>query len=236
MKINIINIVIFAIVLIGTCLALSVMPDIVPVHFDIYGVADRWGSKYEMLVMPGCMLAMLVFWIGMDFGYNKSLKKHTEEKAIAEAKSNQKVIRITSVITSLMFAVISGLTIFASYSQLESSDVKEVDFLKFISIVMGISFILLGNFMPKAKNNSAVGFRLPWTRFNDVAWRKSNLVGGIAMMVQGLIMVVSGIIFRGEVAIVIMLVTLAVVLPFITVFAYAIYRRERDKSDGKEES
>lgn len=236
MKINIINVVIFAIVLIGTCFALSIMPDVVPVHFDIHGVVDRWGSKYEMLIMPGTMLAMLVFWVGMDAWYNKSIKNHTDEKTLAEARSNQKVIRITSVITSLMFAVINGLTIFASYSQLEGSDVKEVDFLKILSIVMGISFILLGNFMPKAKNNSTVGFRLPWTRFNDVTWRKSNLVGGIAMLVQGVIMVVSGLVFRGEVAMVIMLVTLAVVLPFITIFAYVIYRQERDKCDDKKES
>ena len=225
-----------ALTLLTTVIMLFIFPDTIPVHFDINGIADRWGSKYEMLIMPGTMLAMLVFWVGMDAWYNKSIKNHTDEKTLAEARSNQKVIRITSVITSLMFAVINGLTIFASYSQLEGSDVKEVDFLKILSIVMGISFILLGNFMPKAKNNSTVGFRLPWTRFNDVAWRKSNLVGGIAMLVQGVIMVVSGIVFRGEIAMVIMLVTLAVVLPFITIFAYVIYRQERDKCDDKKES
>ena len=125
MKINIINVVIFVIVLIGTCFALSIMPDVVPVHFDIHGVVDRWGSKYEMLIMPGTMLAMLVFWVGMDAWYNKSIKNHTDEKTLAEARSNQKVIRITSVITSLMFAVINGLTIFASYSQLEGFRAKK---------------------------------------------------------------------------------------------------------------
>ena len=231
MKINIINIAILIVTLVGTLFALSVMPDTVPVHFDIHGVADRWGSKYEMLIMPGCMLAMLAFWIGIDISYKKKINTSIDEKEIAEAKSNIKVIQITSVITSLMFAVINGVTLYASYSQLETADTVEIDFLKIFSIVMGISFILLGNFMPKAKNNRNVGFRLPWTRFNDATWRKSNLVGGRAMVIQGIIMILGGIIFEGTVSMIIMLVTLAVVLPAITIFAYVIYRQEKDKSN-----
>lgn len=236
MKINIINIVILVIVLVGTLAALSIMPDTVPVHFDIHGVADRWGSKYEMLVMPGCMLAMLAFWLGVDASYKKKIETSFDEKEIAEAKSNLKVIKITSIITSLMFAVINGLTLYISYSQLDTTDVGEIDFLKILSIVMGISFILLGNFMPKAKNNATFGFRLSWTKFNDVTWRKSNLVGGIAMIIQGIIMILGGIIFEGTVAMIIMLVTLAVVLPAITIFAYVLYRREKDKSNDQEKS
>ena len=236
MKINIINVAILLVVLVGTLFALSIMPDTVPVHFDIHGVVDRWGSKYEMLIMPGCMLAMLAFWIGIDASYKKKIATSSDEKEIAEARSNLKVIQLTSVITSLMFAVINGVTLYASYSQLDTTDVLEIDFLKILSIVMGISFILLGNFMPKAKNNSTVGFRLSWTRFNDKTWRKSNLVGGIAMIVQGVIMILGGIIFEGTVAMIIMLVTLAVVLPAITIFAYIIYRQEKDKSNDQEES
>ena len=234
MKVNIINVILLVIVLVGTLAAISVMPDTIPVHFDIHGVADRWGSKYELLIMPGCMLAMLAFWIGTDISYGKKIGSTTDEKELVEAKSNQKVIRITSVVTSLMFAVINGVTIYTSYSQLEGTEAIEIDFLKILSVVTGISFILLGNFMPRAKNNSKVGFRLPWTRFNDVAWRKSNLVGGIAMVIQGVIMLLSGLIFDGTVAMIIMLVTLAVVLPAITIYAYVIYRQEKEKSVDQE--
>lgn len=236
MKINIINIVILVIVLVGTLAALSIMPDTVPVHFDIHGVADRWGSKYEMLVMPGCMLAMLAFWLGVDASYKKKIETSFDEKEIAEAKSNLKVIKITSIITSLMFAVINGLTLYASYSQLEGSSIKEIDILKMLSIVMGIFFIIFGNFMPKAKNNPNLGFRLTWTRFNDKTWRKSNLIGGIAMIIQGVIMVLGGILFNGTVAMIIMLVTLVIVLPAISIYAYVVYANERDKSNDQEKS
>ena len=225
------NIIIFAITLIVTIAVLSIMPDIVPVHFGIDGVADRWGSKYEMLVMPGCMLAMLAFWLGTESTYKKKIKSSTDEKEIAEAKSNLKVIQITSVITSLMFAVINGATIYASYSQLDTTDVSKIDFLKILSIVMGISFILLGNFMPKAKNNSTVGFRLSWTRFNDVTWQKSNRFAGIAMVICGLLITLAGFIFSGKIAMVIMLVILMVVLPILTIYAYSVHKNEVEKDE-----
>lgn len=234
MKIKLINIIILVVTLVATFVVLSIMPDTVPVHFDIHGVADRWGSKYEMLVMPGCMLAMLAFWLGVDASYKKKIETSFDEKEVAEAKSNIKVINITSVITSLMFAVINGLTLYASYSQLEGSSVKEIDILKMLSIVMGIFFIILGNFMPKAKNNPNLGFRLTWTRFNDKTWRKSNLIGGIAMIIQGVIMVLGGILFNGTVAMIIMLVTLVIVLPAISIYAYVVYANERDKSNDQE--
>lgn len=234
MKIKLINIIILVVTLVATFVVLSIMPDTVPVHFDIHGVADRWGSKYEMLVMPGCMLAMLAFWLGVDASYKKKIETSFDEKEVAEAKSNFKVMQITSIITSLMFAVINGLTLYASYSQIEGSSVKEIDILKMLSIVMGIFFIILGNFMPKAKNNPNLGFRLTWTKFNDNTWRKSNLIGGIAMIIQGVIMVLGGILFNGTVAMIIMLVTLAVVLPAISIYAYVVYANERDKSNDQE--
>ena len=234
MKIKLINIIILVVTLVVTFVVLSIMPDTVPVHFDIHGVADRWGSKYEMLVMPGCMLAMLAFWLGIDASYKKKIETSFDEKEVAEAKSNLKVMQITSIITSLMFAVINGLTLYASYSQLEGSSVKEIDVLKMLSIVMGIFFIILGNFMPKAKNNPNLGFRLTWTRFNDNTWRKSNLIGGIAMIIQGVIMVLGGILFNGTVAMIIMLVSLVIVLPAISIYAYVVYANERDKSNDQE--
>lgn len=234
MKIKLINIIILVVTLVITFVVLSIMPDTVPVHFDIHGVADRWGSKYEMLVMPGCMLAMFAFWLGVDASYKKKIEASFDEKEVAEAKSNLKVMQITSIITSLMFAVINGLTLYASYSQLEGSSVKEIDVLKMLSIVMGIFFIILGNFMPKAKNNPNLGFRLTWTKFNDNTWRKSNLIGGIAMIIQGVIMVLGGILFNGTVAMIIMLVTLAVVLPAVSIYAYVVYANERDKSNDQE--
>ena len=234
MKTKIINILILVATIVGTLVALSSMPDTVPVHFDFHGIADRWGSKYELLVMPVIMLAMLAFWIGIEMFYKNKVKSSENEKEVAEAKANMKVMDVTSIITSLMFAVINFITIYASYSQLEGVSASDFDILKLLTIVMGVSFILIGNFMPKAKNNRNLGFRLPWTRYNDVTWQKSNRFAGIAMVISGIIITIGGIIFSGKVSMIIMLISLCVALPILTIYAYTVYSKETKGNNDQE--
>lgn len=227
MKIKIVNIVTLLATLVGTLICLSYMPDIVPVHFDIYGVADRWGSKYENLLMPGCMAAMIALWFGVDAGFRKTIKQSTDEKAIAEAKANIKVLDVTFTAVSVMFTFLNFSILYMCASQIDGFVGQEIDIIKIVTILLGASFVLLGNIMPKARNNSTVGFRLPWTRFNDVTWQKCNRVAGIAMVVSGALSIIAGIVFDGMLAITAMLLITFIGLTAITIYAYEVYRKEK---------
>ena len=227
MKIKIVNIVILLATLVGTLICLSFMPDVVPVHFDIYGVADRWGSKYENLLMPGCMAAMIALWFGVDAGFRKTIKQSTDEKAIAEAKANIKVLNVTFTAVSVMFTFLNFSILYMCVSQIDGFVGQEIDIMKIVTILLGASFILLGNIMPKARNNSTVGFRLPWTRFNDVTWQKCNRVAGIVMVLSGALSIVAGLVFDGMLSITIMLFISFIAITVLTIYAYEIYRKEK---------
>ena len=228
MKIKIVNIVILLATLVGTLICLSYMPDVVPVHFDIYGVADRWGSKYENLLMPGCMAAMIALWFGVDAGFRKTIKQSDDEKAIAEAKANIKVLNLTFTAVSVMFTFLNFSILYMCCSQIDGFVGQEIDIMKIVTILLGASFILLGNIMPKARNNSTVGFRLPWTRFNDVTWQKCNRVAGIVMVLSGALSIVAGLVFDGMLSITIMLFITFIGLTAITIYAYEVYRKEKE--------
>ena len=227
MKIKIVNIVILLATLVGTLICLSFMPDVVPVHFDIYGVADRWGSKYENLLMPGCMAAMIALWFGVDAGFRKTIKQSDDEKAIAEAKANIKVLNVTFTAVSVMFTFLNFSILYMCASQIDGFVGQEIDIMKIVTILLGASFILLGNVMPKARNNATVGFRLPWTRFNDVTWQKCNRVAGIAMVVSGALSIIAGLVFDGMLAIMAMLFITFLTITAITIYAYEVYRKEK---------
>ena len=227
MKIKIVNIVILLATLVGTLICLSYMPDIVPVHFDIHGVADRWGSKYENLLMPGCMAAMIALWFGVDSGFRKTIKQSTDEKAVAEAKANIKVLNVTFTAVSVMFTFLNFSILYMCASQIDGFVGQEIDIMKIVTILLGASFILLGNVMPKARNNATVGFRLPWTRFNDVTWQKCNRVAGIAMVVSGALSIIAGLVFDGMLAITAMLFITFLTITAITIYAYEVYRKEK---------
>ena len=229
MKIKIVNIAILLVTLLGTLFALSQMPDEVPVHFNIHGVADRWGSKYELLIMIPFMLIMQVVWYACDYFYRKREKYALEEKEKAEAIANIKVLKITFTAISVLFALLNGITLYMSYSQLEGVTAAEIDIMKAVSILMGIFFILLGNFMPKAKKNHLVGFRFPWTMYNDVTWAKCNRMSGVAGVICGIVVCALGIILEGIWAITAMLISLGIFCVVSLAYAYKIYRDEKRK-------
>ena len=176
MKIKIVNIVILLATLVGTLICLSYMPDIVPVHFDIHGVADRWGSKYENLLMPGCMAAMIALWFGVDSGFRKTIRQSTDEKAVAEAKANIKVLNVTFTAVSVMFTFLNFSILYMCASQIDGFVGQEIDIMKIVTILLGASFILLGNVMPKARNNATVGFRLPLLRATCFLPRRASTI------------------------------------------------------------
>ena len=232
MKVKIINIALLLLSFFGTLTALSVFPDEIPVHFDFYGVADRWGSKYEMLVVPIIMAFMIGVWFICDKFYHNQLDCE-DEKKIAEAKANLKVMDITFTLCSLLFVVLNAVFLYMSYSQLESAPTKQLDAMRIITMLMGIFFVIMGNYMPKAKNNSMIGFRFPWTRFNDVTWSKCNRFAGYVMVICGILNLIGGLIFEGVGATVVLLISVFGSLIPMLVYAYIIYRRELKKEQEK---
>ncbi len=231
MKIKIINIAILLVNFFGTLVGLSFMPDTVPVHFNGAGVADRWGSKYELMIMSVIMLVMLGVWFVADASYRRRIKESADEKAVAEAKANVKVLGFTFTAISLLFTVLNAATIYMSYSQLDSTPAAEVDIFRIMTVAMGIAFVVLGNIMPKAKKNSLVGLRLPWTRYNDVTWQKSNRFAGYTSVIAGIIIAVCALIFSGVICMIVMMIVLSIAIIAMSIYAYLIYMDEKKQME-----
>ena len=59
-------IILFVLTLIPLVMAMIVLPflpDTIPVHFDLNGNVNRWGSRYESLVLPAIAAATGLFMI-----------------------------------------------------------------------------------------------------------------------------------------------------------------------------
>ena len=116
MKTRIINLILLIVAFAMTAIALSVLPDIVGVHFDIHGNPDRFGSKYELLILPLAVFVMqVVFEIVCAF-LKRRLDKTDDEKEMAEATANLKQISIVSVVTSVVFIFVNAFSLSSSSS------------------------------------------------------------------------------------------------------------------------
>lgn len=216
-----------------TIIMLFVFPDTIPVHFDINGMADRWGSKYEMLILPIIMLLSVIMFEYITRFYRKKADKSDNEKQKVEIISNIKVLNITTWVMLLVFFVMNSFFLYTSYSQVyPEKNLPEFDVMKAVCITMGITFIIMGNYMPKTRRNSTIGFRFPWTLYNDTTWNKSNRFASYVMMIAGAVSIIGAIFVKGITSTIIMLGSLLISIPIIMIYALIVYREEKKKDNN----
>ena len=140
------------------------------------------------------------------------------------------MLNITSVITMFLFAIMNFITLYNTYIIVyPDSTLPQLDLMRAVGVVMGIVIVLLGNYMPKTRLNSNIGFRLPWTMYNDNTWNKSNRFASYIFIVVGVIMTISSLLF--ESGAIVGMVAFLIVMAIVILYAYLVYSRERRKDN-----
>ena len=102
---------------------------------------------------------------------------------------------------------------------------------KVVTIFLGLMFVIMGNYMPKTRRNRTIGFRFPWTLYNENTWLRSNRFASYVMMIAGVITIIGALLFKGLAAPIIMLTSVTLSLLVIFIYAYFVYRDERKKEN-----
>ena len=95
----------------------------------------------------------------------------------------------------------------------------------FVSALLGLIFVIIGNYMPKLKVNHTVGIRLPWTLQSEDNWHKTHRLAGKLWVVGGLILLLeSGLQFAVPYVMGIVILTI-VFIP--VMYSYQLSRKNR---------
>ena len=220
--------------LIGTAIVLPFLPENIPMHYDMAGNIDRIGSKYESLIFPVLILLLTLVMHLLVKYFEKKAIAAADEKERANAKTNANVIGIVGVSMAVLYTIMHGFIVYGSYRDAISGAAKQaVDIGKVSTILMGIMFIVLGNFMTKTRTNQIVGFRLRWSMYNDTTWRKTNRFGAIAMMAAGVLTILLALIMKNSfVAAMSAIGSLLLATTATVIYAYKIYMQEKDAKEG----
>src|SRR5665647_2250836 len=62
-----------------------------------------------------------------------------------------------------------------------------------IVLLVGVLFAIIGNMMPKFKNNFFIGIRTPWTLANAEVWNRTHRLAGIMWVFGGLVIIAAAI-------------------------------------------
>ncbi|MCQ6282757.1 SdpI family protein [Bacillus sp. EB600] len=211
-KLFYITLIISFIPLIVNLIAYPHMPDKVPVHWGITGEPNRYGSKMEQImlsVLPLVLFLLLNFLPSID-PKKESYKKHTSAFSIINF-----VIILFLIIMNLM-----GLFSALGYN---------MQFQKVLPVLLGILFIVLGNFMTQLRHNYFFGFRTPWTLASEYVWKKTHRFGGYVFVVIGLVPLSSIII--GPMGMYLFLGAMAIGIALILIYSYLVFKKEKHKEE-----
>ena len=96
----------------------------------------------------------------------------------------------------------------------------------FTPVLLGVLFIFIGNYLPKTKQNSALGIKFSWTLRNEENWNKTHRITGKVWVLGGLIMIFS--IFLPPVAMVSVVVCVVLAMMLVpVVYSYSIYKKHQ---------
>lgn len=66
----------------------------------------------------------------------------------------------------------------------------ELDITFFSELFMGLLFIIVGNYLPKARQNYTIGIKIPWTLANEENWNRTHRLAGYMWMICGALIIV----------------------------------------------
>lgn len=182
------------------------LPEEMPVHFNMNNEVDRYASKeFALFGIPAIMLGMQIFCcVISNVNENKKEKK-------------PRFIGIVEWIIPILSVVISVIMIEVSLG-------SDVDVRKSIMLILGILYLLIGNYMPKTSYEEMKGKMHPMPK-DEKMYRKMMRMMGYTFVAFGLLLLVS-IFFEPIVSCVIILAMVAVLL----VETVLVYRKNKGKN------
>ena len=150
------------------------LPANLPSHFGLNGQADGFSSKFEVVyLLPLLMVGVHLFAVIVT-----SLDPKTGN---VSPKMKTLVYWLVPFISGLVQLSIYG----AAFGLIGNST-------RIGLVMVGIVFLVVGNYLPKTKQNYTVGIRLPWTLDSEENWNKTHRLAGRLWVLGGLIILVNG--------------------------------------------
>lgn len=186
----------------------NTLPEKVPIHWNMNGEIDGWGEKLQLLLIP-FVLPVLVYIIFL---------------IVPKIDPKNKIEKIGNKYHQLKFAMVlfmSALAVLIIYS---SSNQSSKSITKYIFVLIGFLFVVLGNYFKTIKPNYFIGIKTPWTLENETVWKETHSLAGKLWFVGGLVMVAVSFVLKGKIHIVVYSSIVAIISIIPIVFSYIRFK------------
>ncbi|MDO5133391.1 MAG: SdpI family protein [Eubacteriales bacterium] len=148
------------------------LPDPMATHFGMNNQANGFSSKiFAVFGIPLFCLAME--WVMAVVTSGDPRKKNISRKLFVLC------LWIIPVVSLVCAAVIYPYNLGIP-----------MDISFFMELLLGAMFIVVGNYLPKTRQNYTIGIKMPWTLANEENWNRTHRMGGYLWIAGGFVLIV----------------------------------------------
>ncbi len=149
------------------------LPDSMAIHFNFDNEADGYREKwFAVIIVPFILLAV-----------------HLIMAMIIAADPRKK--NISSKVYGINIWILPSLSLALTVVIYVYNLGIHFNISLFLGIFLGITYIIIGNYLPKTRQNYTIGCLLPWTYANEENWNKTNRLAGVINIIIGILVIIN---------------------------------------------
>lgn len=180
--------------LVLTLLVFPAAPNTIPAHYGISNQVDRWGSKYELFLFPAITLVLAPLLRGLSSMGNLKPGEQSESARLSSQKAAMRVCYGSLI----LFNVVNGFMLYTALNKV--TDLSAIGYDRVFAIVLSALQIVIGNILPKCKQNYIIGIRVPWTLESETVWYRTHRFGGRLDVAAGTVCLVLSLVLPQKAA------------------------------------
>ena len=151
------------------------LPDVMATHFGMNNEANGFSSKaFAVFGLPLVLLAIL--WLGALVTAHDPKKQNISPRMFSLVLWIVPIVSL--VVAAMMYPANLGCQLDVSF---------------FSELFLGLLFIIIGNYMPKVRQNNTLGIKIPWTLANEENWNRTHRLAGYLWMICGILILILGL-------------------------------------------
>jgi len=184
----------------------SRLPEPMPTHWGYDGDVDGYSSKAFAVFGLPVFLLILQWLCWLCTSLDNSQREQSEK------------------ITGLILWIVPVLSLLVNGLIYATALGREISVELLLPVALGVLFLVIGNYLPKTKQNRTIGIKLPWTLADEENWNKTHRLGGKVWVICGVLMIFT--IFLPSEATIAVLIGLILAMTVIPVtYSYWLYRK-----------
>lgn len=150
------------------------LPDTMVTHFGIDGTANGWSGK-PCAVFGIPVFILVCHWICI------AATRYDPKRQNISGKMMYVILWICPIVSVICGIVTYGASLGWKFNITNG-----------MFALIGILFIVMGNYLPKCRHNYTVGIKLPWTLADEDNWNHTHRMAGKLCIAGGILMIGNG--------------------------------------------